>query len=618
MNRTTLIKIAAIMLSAIILTTSLVGCNEDTSQTSSHDSTTVHREDSASAEETDEYGMTQQQRNSFSMLYYLAITAEEIRTSKDNRLLLNDIYTSLLNDINPGAIDETTQDHLQNLRDIIKSYIDISVKRERLQYIYNQEKASAIKSAVPNPLNILSVTQSTDWKKLALNVAFTALDSYTNYKNTVENADQNFLMSGWTLDDEETAAIQKNRERAFDYMVDIVQEYELDGLLTLNEKSIETFVEICSIEVVEQRIHRLESEEKTYKLLGNYWLELADSYYENSQYQKCLDCIDKYNSLSTGIYRHDYNYAQILPKAINSAREIYTGEQYISVAKSFADKILENTTTDEWSIRYFAATAYLELYEKTNNKEFLTSAYNIIYDNITILLDEQCTLNSAYLEDIEESEITEPDYSFMTDDEKKTAEQNYKDELKRLKAYNEELKNKRKTELTPIYEPLVLNCNLLFPLTDEMNISDKDKAKIEAILQTKSNGVFLTKPINEKYSFTKTENKYSIDFSKNEILIPVYLLTENTKITASVSDDNRTTVFTDFAVKEVNRENTDFESFVACITSKQMDNYEWTADSHVTVKITLGDNFDDITFNYRVKEYQDNWLIPDKVVFEEV
>ena len=80
------------------------------------------------------------------MMYYLAITAEKIRTSKDNRLILDDIYTSLLNDINPGAVDEITQNHLRNLRDIIKSFRGITVKRERLQYIYNQEKAAAIRS----------------------------------------------------------------------------------------------------------------------------------------------------------------------------------------------------------------------------------------------------------------------------------------------------------------------------------------------------------------------------------------------------------------------------------------------------------------------------------------
>ena len=82
--------------------------------------------------------LSNEQLNSFSMMYYLAITAEKIRTSKDNRLILDDIYTSLLNDINPGAVDEITQDHLRNLRDIIKAYRGITVKRERLQYIYNQ------------------------------------------------------------------------------------------------------------------------------------------------------------------------------------------------------------------------------------------------------------------------------------------------------------------------------------------------------------------------------------------------------------------------------------------------------------------------------------------------
>lgn len=109
-----------------------------------------------------------EQRNSFSMMYYLAITAEEIRTSKDNRLALEDIYTSLLNDINPGAVDEITQDHLKNLRDIIKSYLSIAIKRERLLFRYNQEKASAMRSAVPTRTkrSVLKIT-TRRWKKNA-------------------------------------------------------------------------------------------------------------------------------------------------------------------------------------------------------------------------------------------------------------------------------------------------------------------------------------------------------------------------------------------------------------------------------------------------------------------
>ena len=57
----------------------------------------------------------------------------------------------------------------------------------------------------------------------------------------------------------------------------------------------------------------------------------------------------------------------------------------------------------------------------------------------------------------------------MTEKEKEEAEKEYKAEQKRLKAYNKALKDTRETELPPLYEPLVLNCDLLFALADEMD-----------------------------------------------------------------------------------------------------------------------------------------------------
>ena len=552
-------------------------------------------------EQKDEYGLTEQQRNSFSMLYYLAITAEEIRISKDNRLILDDIYTSLLNDINPGAIDETTQDHLKNLRDIIKSYINISVKRDRLQYIYNQDKAATIRSAIPNPLAVLSMTNSFDWKKLATSVVYTVVDSFNNYKRANESVDKEFLMSGWELDDEETATIQKNRERAFDYMVDIVQEYNLDGKLTLNEKAIEKFAEICAIESVQQKIRRLESEENTYKLLGNYWLELADCYYETSQYQKCLDCVEKYNELATGIYRMDYNYVQILPKAIVAAQTVYSGDEYVTNVKAFADAIMENTTTEEWSIRYFAAQVYLDLYARTSESDYLDDAYNIAYDNVTILLDEQRAMNVTYLEGVKELTVDEPDYRFMTEEEKKEVEQ----------------EETRKTELPSLYEPLVLNCELLFALADEINISNQEKSEIEAILQTGSNGVFMVDPINAHYSFSTNDFNRSIELQKDKVIIPVNLLSADAKVVVTVTDNGQTVTFDDCVVTEVKREGDTVDSFFAHVSSKQMKAYKWTADSRATVKITYGEDIDGLQFQFKIAEFRDNWILADKVVFEE-
>ena len=578
-------------------------------------------EESREAEEearkkAEEERILAEQMNSFSMMYYLAITAEEIRTSKDNRLALEDIYTSLLNDINPGAIDEITQDHLKNLRDIIKSYLSISVKRERLQFIYNQEKAAAVRSAVPNPLAILSVANSMDWRKLALSVVYTAVDSYNNYKKAGESADMAFIMSGWELDDEEKDTVMKNRDRAFDYMVDMVQEYHLDGLKTLSEKAIERFAEICATENASERIKLLRADESSYELLGNYWLELANAYFETSQYAKCLDCVSRYNELSTGIYRKDYNYLQILPKAVVAAQVTYSGEKYISATSEFADAIINNTTTDDWSSRYFATQVYLDLYSKTNDKAYIEKAYKIISENVTTLLKEQRSINSTYLNPIVEQTATEPDYRYMTENEKKTAEKEFKKEKDRVKTYNKALKKSRETELLTLYEPLVVNCELLFALADQLDIDKSEMADIEAILQTGSNGVFLVKPINDIYSFTQKNNTYSIDFQKDEIIIPAYLLTAESTIVVMVKQSSETFVFTDCVVDEVERQGNTIDTFYAHISSKQLKKHEWAADSKITVVITYGDAYDKtVNFDFVVSEYAAHWY-GDKVVFK--
>ncbi|MGN0603299.1 MAG: hypothetical protein ACI4I2_04910 [Oscillospiraceae bacterium] len=449
-----------------------------------------------------------EQRNSFSMMYHLAITAEEIRTSKDNRVALEDIYTSLLNDINPDAVDEITQEHLKNLRDIIKSYLNISTKKERLNFIYNQEKASVIRNSVPNPLAVLSVSNALDWKKLALAVTYTAVDSYNNYKKSDESADIAFIMSGWELEDKEKETVMKNRDRAFDYMIDMVQKYDLDGMKTLNEKAIEKFAEICAVENASERIKLLKAEESTYSLLGNYWLELADCYFETSQYSKCLDCVDKYNDLSTGIYRKDSYYLQILPKAIVAAQETYAGDKYIDEVSQYADEIIYNTSIDDWSNRYFAAQVYLDLYFRTNDNSYLESAYKITSENVANLLKYQRSINTTYLCEIEEQKVEEPDYRYMTEDEQKKEKQEYKEEQKRVKEYNKALKDNRKTELLSLYDPLVVNCEFLFALAEKMNIDDSEKAEIESFLQTEKNGTFMVKPINDAFSFTSKNTDY--------------------------------------------------------------------------------------------------------------
>lgn len=205
----------------------------------------------------------------------------------------------------------------------------------------------------------------------------------------------------------------------------------------------------------------------------------------------------------------------------------------------------------------------------------------------------------------------------MTEDEKKDAEQEYKAEQKRLKAYNKALKETRKTELPPLYEPLILNCELLLALADKMNISNQEGAEIEAILQTDSNGVFLVDPINIHYSFSANVSAQSVDLNKDKVIIPVNLLSADAKVVITATDDEKTVTFDDCVVKEVKREGDTVDSFFAHVTSESMKDYKWTADTKVTVKITYGEGIDDLQFLFKVAEFKGNWIFADKVVFEE-
>ena len=72
-----------------------------------------------------------------------------------------------------------------------------------------------------------------------------------------------------------------------------------------------------------------------YSAYGNYWLVLAENYYENGDYQKCLDCIDEYENLNLSIFRSDYELAQTLPLIIVAAGEILDGDAYVDQVRHF-------------------------------------------------------------------------------------------------------------------------------------------------------------------------------------------------------------------------------------------------------------------------------------------
>ena len=277
---------------------------------------------------------------------------------------------------------------------------------------------------------------------------------------------------------------------------------------------------------------------------------------------------------------------------------------------------MDNTNMEDWATRYFAAQVLIDLYSKTNKQKYLKDAYKIISENVTVLLKGQREINSTYLNDVKEEVAVDPEnttqYRYLTKEQQKQKDKEYSKEKERVKKYNKELKEIRKTELVSSYEPLILNCELLFALSKKTNINKAEKDEIDSILH---NNVFLVRPILNAYSFNKSDESYDIEVSKKEIVIPCSLLTSGSKITIQVKDNNGTTDIDDCIVKSVKREGNSIESFKAYVSSKKYGKIKWNENSHVVVNIKYSDVYDkELTLKYKVSNYQEHWY-GDKVEF---
>ena len=125
-------------------------------------------------ETTSQDSVSAEMSNSIAMLNYLTVVNQQINESSNSKLYLEDVYSSLINNTSPNAVDDRTQIQLGDMLDTIDQYRMIDVKRDRLLYVYEQNKAQALRDAVPNPLGLLSSVQSLSWPKLIASITYRA------------------------------------------------------------------------------------------------------------------------------------------------------------------------------------------------------------------------------------------------------------------------------------------------------------------------------------------------------------------------------------------------------------------------------------------------------------
>lgn len=549
---------------------------------------------------SDDVSLTPQQQNAIAMLNYITVLTQEINASKNSRLYMEESYSSLINNTYPNAVDSRTQSQLTGLLDTMENYRMIAVKRDRLQFIYEQNQAQAIRAAVPSPLALMSAVQSFRPSKIALSLAYMAVDSVTSYMSYTQEADLQYIKDGWALDDEEAAVLHNSRKGTFNYMISMVRDNNLPGDLTLTENAVENLVRWKNNDNVVGRIQFLESNRSTYQSYGGYWLILAESYYEHGDYEKCLSAIDEYEALGTRIFRRDYEFARVLPLAISALEEVCDNNEYVSRASVYAQAIIDNTDHDDWALRYFVAQTYVYIHGITGEKTYLQMAYDIVLDNVNYLVGEQRAMNAAYLAPVQET---------ATPKDANNSEKN------QISNYNRMLKENRKKELIPISEPLLLNCDMLFALSSELDLPESEALKIDGILHPRGEPIFLNAPLDALYWAIPQQEivlEDEFEFAGTALRIPASLVTSKTKIQVSVLEVGAETpdVFEDWTLSEVSRQSdTRMTDIKAVYTSESAKNHEWKPDATIIITVTPldGNEAQILHYEYRSVSTKNEW-----------
>ena len=520
-------------------------------------------------------GMTEKQRSSINMLNHLVVLTQEINNARNSRLYLEEAYSALVNNVSPEAVDVRTQTRIEKLLEELVKYQLLAAKRDRLLYIYEQNKAQAIRDTVPSAESMVTAILSMNPAKLVGSIVYMAADSYASYESGMAAAELQYLQEGWALTDEEQENLHQLRSTTLSYTFDIIRDYSLPGSLALTEDSVSAYVKWKGESNNLQRIQYFEDEAATYQAFGPYWLTLADCYYQNGDYLKCLRALATYEALDVRIFRRDYSLAAVLPLGIAAAGEVLENDQYVETAARYAALIIDNTDSDDWALRFFAAQTYADLFSRTQDYTYLRAAYNTTLSNVNCLIGKQKEFNAAYLDDVQ----------LQSEEPGMNAQQKAD-----LKKYNALLTETRKTELPPLYEPLLLNCELLFALADKLGVDEAERQRVDGILHENGSALFLVGPVDAACRLTPADptlpQAEEITLNGKEIILPARYVSDTSVISLTVTCGGETRVFTDWTVRSTARpDKADPATFTVTYRSPELEKYDYQPDAAIHIEV---------------------------------
>ena len=311
-------------------------------------------------------------------------TIRVLEADENNRVVIEELH---FQDLLP-TMNQYSRDYYAEFNAQLSALRLVEVQRDRLQYLYEKKQESIIKSLMPNPLAIATVTFSTrNLLSSIIAVAGTALSSINSYASQADVIELEYIQQNWELDDQETLALDALSTNLYLYKCDIGSSLGIERNQALSSDDLRSFVRACNESSPSVRYSRLSRMESRLNSLPDYWREMATAAYELKHYDECLSYLSRYEEHYVPVFFHDNNHASAMMIKAYCILENDTTTDRLANLVTVAEEILENIQDEDWTRYMFCAGLFEELYSETGDLTYARKAYDcyysVLYSKIT-------------------------------------------------------------------------------------------------------------------------------------------------------------------------------------------------------------------------------------------
>ena len=325
----------------------------------------------------------------------LLFETARILESQNNMVVVDEIYQYDWYWVNDPTL---TTPYINEFKKTIKDNKSIDQKRERLQYIYEQNKASTVSSLIPNALHIVNMTMaSKNPLQAIIAVSGAALSSISGYVTANQKADLELMQQQWELDEQQVNIFEELSENLRSYLSNVCDKFGFTNEQLASIETLKSLISVCNQydyqnkDQADDLLLKIDTEKfrSELNMFPEFWEALAKAAYGSGQYSLCLEYVNEYESRYVQTMYHDKNYAlmmQIKAYCIESEWPD-TAEKLIEI-KRIADEICRMSPTSDWTSQYFCVLIYQETYERTGNVDAMAKAIQLMQEVVNKVADE--------------------------------------------------------------------------------------------------------------------------------------------------------------------------------------------------------------------------------------